>query len=257
MTKRGLNWGVQMFADKEFEMSVQACAEYVGRSGDGGSGDGRGPRVLVVGEELPQFLGNALGYVRVSGTGQEIDGTSLETQAEALQKRAVEIRYALPEDQIIPDVIPGDTTVRPGIMRVMHLLKTGKYHLLLVYDPDRLARDAVVLMNLLEQVSATGVPIEFLHGAPGDALEAKSVMCVLGYAAQRERMQIAERAMRGKRATALMGRMPVGVGGAGIYGYHYDAAVKGRTASDGKLWRRGRCSSGSRADARNMETRRN
>ena len=110
--EEGLDRVIRMFEDKEFEMSVQACAEYVGCSGDGGSGDGKSPRVPVGGEELPEFLRNALGY-----------------------------------------------------------------------------------------------------------------------AAQGERMHIVERTMRGKRAAARMGRMPVGVGGAGIFGYDYNAPQRGRTVS--------------------------
>lgn len=217
-----------MSADKEFEMKVQACAEYLGCSGDGG----KGPGVLVGGEEFPEFLGNALAYVRVSGAGQEIDGTSLETQAEELKKYAADIRYALPDEQIISDTIPGNTTVRPGLNEVMRLLETGKYHLLLVYTPDRLAREPSLLLNLLDQVAAMGVAVDFLHGPSEDTPESRLVMYITGYSAQRERMLIAERTMRGKRATARMGRMPIGVGGGGKLGYDYDPVTKVRTVNE-------------------------
>ena len=53
----------------------------------------------------------------------------------------------------------------------------------------------------------------------------------MGYAAQRERLQLMERTMRGKEQAAKDGRMPA-TGGIGLYGYDYDPALRRRVINE-------------------------
>ena len=52
-----------------------------------------------------------------------------------------------------------------------------------------------------------------------------------GYAAQRERLQLMERSMRGKEQAAKNGRMPT-TGGVGLYGYDYNRSLRKRTFNE-------------------------
>lgn len=182
-------------------------------------------------EEGP--LGKAAAYLRVSGTSQEIEGFSLETQEEEAVDWAWVERYALPKSRIFSDVIPGVTTMRPGFSALEELLDRETVDVVVVHSPDRLGRDPMVMFQLMDRILNRGVAIRFLHGPEADdSPEGRLVMYIMGYAADRERMLTAERTMRGKRAVAKTGRMPIGGGVARMYGYDYCEVTKTRSVNE-------------------------
>lgn len=147
------------------------------------------------------YLGKAAGYKRVSGPGQEIDGTSLETQDEELVQWAEADRYYMPEEWIFEDVISGVSTVRPGFTRLEQLLETESINVVVVHDPDRLGREPAVMFHLVDRILNRGVAIKFLHGpAAPDTPEGRLVMYIMAYAAHRERMQIADKDHEGQES---------------------------------------------------------
>ncbi len=178
------------------------------------------------------FLGNMAGYRRVSDPNQARDGTSLDTQGEELMRYAADQGYQMRPEWLFTDVVTGASTVRRGFTELLEFLDTGVIDAVSVYDPDRLARDPLVLLTLSNEILERGVSLEFLRGPSGDSDEAQMMRVIMAYAAKRERAQIAERTMRAKRRVARNGRMPVGVGGNGIYGYDYDTVTQIRTVNE-------------------------
>ena len=169
---------------------------------------------------------------RVSTVGQRDEGTSLDVQVEACLRYAEEQGYTVSDEHIWRDTASGISSVRAGLSGMLGALERGEIDIVLVYNPDRLARSPFLLVNLCEQIQNAGGVLKFLHGPSGDSDEDKLMMYIVGYGAQQERMLIARRTMSGKRATALKGRMPIGVGGAGLYGYDYDPVTKTRTVNE-------------------------
>ena len=171
-------------------------------------------------------------YARVSTRAQEDDGTSLDTQVEGCVAGALRDGYSVADEHIWRDTASGISTARRGLTGAMEAIERGDIELVYIYDPDRLARNALLLLNLCEQVESIGGMVRFIHGPSIDTDEGKLMAYLLGYAAGQEHKKIAERTMRAKRRVAEGGRMPIGVGGGGIFGYDYDPLTKKRTINE-------------------------
>ena len=209
-----------------------ALPEFPGDSGNGGGSGGSDVGGSDVGLGHRDYLGKAAGYVRKSGPGQELEA-SLETQTDGLLMWAETEAYYMPKEWIFPDVIPGVTTVRPGFSALEALLDRETVDVVVVHSPDRLGRDPMVLFQLMDRIVNRGVAIRFLHGPEADdSPEGRLMMYIMGYAADRERLLIAERTMRGKRAVAKSGRMPIGGGVARTYAYDYCEVTKTRSVNE-------------------------
>ena len=109
--------------------------------------------------------------------------------------------------------------------------RAGQISALFVYTPDRLSRDPIHLLLLLNELQANDVKLQFVEGISDSTTEGQLMMYVQGYAGQRERAQIAERSMRAKEAVARSGRLPNGTN-SGLYGYDYDKTNKVRTVNE-------------------------
>lgn len=182
--------------------------------------------------EKIRLLPRAGVYARVSTGAQEEEGTSLDTQVIACVVAALQHGYQVDEQHIWRDTVSGASSLRPGWSKAMGAVEDKEIEAVFIYDPDRLARRALLLLNLCDQVEALGGMVHFLHGPAMDTEEGQLIAYLTGFAAGRERRQIAERTMRAKRYIALGGRMPVGVGGPGIFGYDYDTVLKVRTINE-------------------------
>ena len=176
-------------------------------------------------------------YVRVSTPGQELYGTSLETQVEKLRLLAESDGCVVPDEYIYPDTVSGESTLRDGFERMMGGIGRGLFNRVYILDPDRLGRGAFEVMSLCNRLQEVGAFVVFLNGPSGDSEESKLLMMILGWAAGQERLKIAERTMRGKARVARSGRLPIGVGKYGIFGYHYDPDTKIRTVIEAEaIW---------------------
>ena len=183
-------------------------------------------------EMLNALLIAAAIYARVSTDGQERDGTSLDTQVAECRAFAERQGYRVSDEHIWRDTIPGVASLRPGFSGLLAAVQRGEVEVVTILDPDRLARDPLLLMTMCEQLREAGAMVLFLHGPSGNSPEDRLVMFILGWAAGQERMKIAERTMRGKRQIAMSGRLPIGVGSHGIFGYDYDPETKKRTINE-------------------------
>ena len=165
-------------------------------------------------------------YPRVSSPLQE-DGTSLETQAIACTKLAESLGYQVGPDDILPEVATGVNLHRPQLDALRRMAAGGEFGALFVYSSDRLSRDPVEMLVLVREFTSFGVAVHFVQDPSDDSPYGELVKFVLGFSASQEHAKIRERTMRGRRAVALAGRVPVGSPD-GIYGYDYVKATKER-----------------------------
>lgn len=159
-------------------------------------------------------------YARVSTEDQEREGTSLGTQEEACRKYAEEQGYVVQNDYVIKEVYSGLTLERPELERLRNWVSNKEVDGVVVYSTDRLSRDPVHLLFLVEEIDKKGVKLHFVTEPMDNSMEGQLLGFVRGWASKLEALKIRERTMRGKRARALSGKLPSG-SHAGLYGYDY------------------------------------
>ena len=169
-------------------------------------------------------------YPRQS-TQQQAEGTSMDTQTAACLSLGKSLGYEVPPELACPEIWSGADLERPVLSALRELARAGGFDALIVYSPDRLSRDPLHLLTLLNDFAECGVEVHFVLGISDTTPEGQLLMYVQGYAAQKERSQITERTRRGKEAVARSGRLPMGVG-RGIYGYDYDPVKKLRIVNE-------------------------
>ncbi|MDE2959665.1 MAG: recombinase family protein [Chloroflexota bacterium] len=167
---------------------------------------------------------------RVSSALQE-DGTSLESQALACIKLAESLGYQVGPDDVLPEAKTAVNLHRPQLDALRRMAAAGEFGALFVYSSDRLSRDPVEMLVLVREFTACGVDVHFVQDPSDDSPYGELVKFVLGFSASQEHAEIRERTMRGRRAVALAGRVPVGSSD-GTYGYDYLKATKQRVVNE-------------------------
>ncbi len=169
--------------------------------------------------------------VRVSTDQQERDGTSLDTQLVECMRQAELDGLTVDPDHIYREQWTGDDLDRPVLTLLRGVVQEGKIRVIYVYSPDRLSRNPLHLLLLVEEFTSAGVELRFVRGFTEDTPEGRLMMYINGYVGQRERLEFMERTMRGKMQTARLGRLPNGTG-SGLYGYDYDSIHKVRLVNE-------------------------
>ena len=110
-------------------------------------------------------------YIRVNSTREgegEGEGTSLGTQKEACRRLAQSKAFppVLAED-VISDRGSGVDPDRTGLLELGRRIADGRYTDLILYSPDRLARDPMTLIDFLNRCEEAGVRVHFVEGHPG------------------------------------------------------------------------------------------
>ena len=101
-------------------------------------------------------------YLRVSTTRQMQDQT-IAQQLERLQAHIQAQGWALPETNILrDDGYSGANLKRPGLDRLRDRTSAAEFDLVLITAPDRLARNYVHQVLLLEELQGHGCRVEFL-----------------------------------------------------------------------------------------------
>jgi site-specific DNA recombinase len=134
-----------------------------------------------------------IGYLRVSTEGQAKDGISLEMQQ---QKIAA---YCALHDWRLGEVITDEgysakSLQRPGMQRLLSMVKAGEVEAVIVYKLDRLSRRTRDVLDLVEQFERAGVALHSIQ----ESLDTKSaigrfVLRTLASLAEMERDLIVER----------------------------------------------------------------
>lgn len=145
------------------------------------------------------------GYARVSSSGQNLYGTSLESQEEALRSNGAEVIYR--------EAFTGTKKHRPELDKLLAELKEGDT--LIVTKLDRVARSTKNGIELLDSLSSRGVIVHILNMGRLDGTPTGKLMRnILLAFAEFERDMIVERTSEGKAVAMTdpnwrQGRKPV------------------------------------------------
>ena len=146
-------------------------------------------------------------YVRVS-TQRQAQTQTIDQQLDRLRKAVVARGWSLPEDHIFrDDGYSGATLRRPGLDRLRDLAALARLDHILVTDPDRLARNYVHQVLLLEELQRHGCRVEFTDRPLSDDPQDQLLLQIRGAVAEYERTLIAERTRRGRLHKLRTGQM--------------------------------------------------
>lgn len=145
-------------------------------------------------------------YARVSSQKQKEDET-IESQELVLREFGLKEGYQIPEAWIFLDNgITGQSLQRPALDELRDLIRTESVDAILIYAPDRLARNYPHQLILLDEFRRRGVKVHFIRNAPqGSTPEAIMYTHFQGIFAEYERALILDRSRRGTIHKAKMG----------------------------------------------------
>lgn len=145
-------------------------------------------------------------YARVSTRGQKEEGTSLETQVEAMETWGEEHGYT--DTHVFQENYSGTQLNRPQLDKVKELARLGKMDALLVHSWDRLGRDMehqIILRYFFEE--QWGVNVVCITQPEMGELEGLIYRTVMGLGAEISNYLRREATIRGKRAKVLAGEV--------------------------------------------------
>ncbi|KLU61886.1 transposon gamma-delta resolvase [Peptococcaceae bacterium CEB3] len=158
-------------------------------------------------------------YARVSTDQQAEKGYSLQTQLEACRRKAGELPPAISVEEYVDDGYSGAYLDRPALERLREGLRSKRFGAVIVYDPDRLARNLTHQLILTDEVEDNEAQLLFVNFDWQNTPEGKLFYSIRGAVSAYEREKIRERSQRGKRGKALAGKV---VRNNHPYGYNWD-----------------------------------
>jgi len=158
-------------------------------------------------------------YARVSTTLQEEQGT-IASQITTLKERIAQDECLLdPTHEFSDNGVSGSFLARPGLDHLRDLASEGRFEVLYMLSPDRLARRYAHQCVVLEELSRWGVEVVFLNQpVTGKSPEERLMINELGVLAEYERELIRDRLRRGRLYKARQGQV---FANAAAYGYRY------------------------------------
>ncbi|MFC2009165.1 recombinase family protein [Chloroflexota bacterium] len=157
-------------------------------------------------------------YCRVSTEGQEQDGTSLQTQAEACRehcnRKGDDVSFTYVE------AYSGLSLQRPQLDQMREAVRGGAFDVVVVYSLDRFSRDPVHSVILMQELEEHDVMLEAVTESVDNSEIGKLVYYIKGYAAKLDAERRRDATGRGKRAMLKAGKLPQGTG-VGVYGYQW------------------------------------
>ena len=146
-------------------------------------------------------------YVRVS-TQRQAQAQTIDQQLDRLRRVVADRQWQLPEDHVFrDDGYSGASLRRPGLDKLRDLAASAKLDRILVTDPDRLARNYVHQVLLLEELQGHGCQVEFADRPLSDDPQDQLLLQIRGAVAEYERTLIAERTRRGRLHKLQSGQM--------------------------------------------------
>jgi site-specific DNA recombinase len=144
-------------------------------------------------------------YARVSTQRQ---AQTVEQQMGRLTGHARQQGWDVPLDQIFrDDGHSGASLRRPGLDRLRDRAAARTLDLVLITAPDRLARNYVHQVLLLEELQGHGCEVRFLDRPMSQDPHDQLLLQILGAVAEYERMLITERMRRGRQRKLEAGLM--------------------------------------------------
>jgi site-specific DNA recombinase len=139
-------------------------------------------------------------YARVS-TQRQAQAQTIEQQLERLMTYVNQQGWELPGENIFrDDGHSGAGLNRPGLDRLRDRIAAREIDHLFITEPDRLARNYVHQMLLLEEWDKYGCQVEFLDRPLSQDPHDQLVLQIRGAVAEYERTLIADRMRRGRQA---------------------------------------------------------
>jgi site-specific DNA recombinase len=139
-------------------------------------------------------------YARVS-TARQAQAQTIDQQLERLTTVVQERGWQLERKHIFrDDGWSGASLNRPGLDGLRDVVRVGEIDKVLITAPDRLARNYVHQMILLEEFAHDGCEVEFLDRPMSDDPHDKLVLQIRGAVAEYERELITDRMRRGRQA---------------------------------------------------------
>src|SRR4051812_27495494 len=137
-------------------------------------------------------------YTRVS-TQRQAQAQTTDQQVDRLLAYARAQDWDLPPGRIFrDDGYSGATLRRPGLDALRDLAATGQLDRILLTAPDRLARNYVHQVLLVEELQRHGAEVEFLDRAMSQDPHDRLLLQIRGAVAEYERSLISERMRRGR-----------------------------------------------------------
>jgi site-specific DNA recombinase len=137
-------------------------------------------------------------YARVS-TQRQAQADGITQQIDRLQAHALQQGWSVaPEHIFRDDGYSGAKLTRPGLERLRDRAALRELDRVLITAPDRLARNYVHQVLLLEEITATGCEVEFLDRPMSQDPHDQLLLQIRGAVAEYERSLIAERMRRGR-----------------------------------------------------------
>jgi site-specific DNA recombinase len=137
-------------------------------------------------------------YARVS-TQRQAQADGITQQIDRLQAHALQQGWTVAAEHIFrDDGYSGARLTRPGLERLRDRVALHELDRVLITAPDRLARNYVHQVLLLEEITATGCQIEFLDRPMSQDPHDQLLLQIRGAVAEYERSLIVERMRRGR-----------------------------------------------------------
>jgi len=160
-------------------------------------------------------------YARVSTAEQAEKGYSMDTQLEACRKKALELGIEDIKD-FIDDGFSGDFIDRPGLSQIRQCVANKECDVVIVFDPDRLARNLAHQLLVTEEIEKSGARLLFVSVSFEQSPEGKLFYSIRGAISAYEKEKIKERSLRGKRGKAAQGKI---IADAKPFGYTFDKQI--------------------------------
>jgi site-specific DNA recombinase len=146
-------------------------------------------------------------YVRVS-TQRQAQAQTIEQQLARLRAHIEAQDWILePEHIFLDDGYSGAKLNRPGLDSLRDRAALAEFDTVLITEPDRLARNYVHQMLVIEELEDRGLRIEFLDRPMSDDPHDRLLLQIRGAMAEYERALIADRMRRGRLAKYRAGKL--------------------------------------------------
>lgn len=156
-------------------------------------------------------------YCRVSSEDQ-VRGYSLQTQEEECRQRAATLG-ATEITAYVEKGVSGEALDRPALNVLREALRAQVPDVVIMYDPDRMARKLSIQLLLTEEITKAGAQLEFVRFDWQDTPDGRLFYALRGAIAEYEREKILERTVRGKKAKVAAGGI---INRPRTYGYRFD-----------------------------------
>src|SRR5215469_4054056 len=146
-------------------------------------------------------------YARVSTTRQA-QAQTIEQQLDRLRSAVAGRGWELQDEHVYrDDGYSGVGLGRPGLDRLRDRAALADLDVVVVTAPDRLARNYVHQVLLIEELAGHGCPVEFLDRPMSDDPHDQLLLQIRGAVAEYERTLITERMRRGRHARLRAGTL--------------------------------------------------